>query len=236
MARGRNGRGWVSHPFFIFNLLGMKRHAVDARLSRKVVHLVDDNASFRKAIEALLTRYGYEVVTYPSAQHLLDQLPSDDIPGCIILDVRLHPGMNGPELQDRLIELGVALPIIFLTGYEDIRTTVRTIKAGSEDFLTKPVTSEQLLNAIDRAMTRHAIVRDERHRLQEMQALLAKLTARERQVFDLVVRGKMNKQIAFELGATERTIKLHRRHVMEKTKVESLAELVTIAERLGLLA
>jgi FixJ family two-component response regulator len=130
----------------------------------------------------------------------------------------------------------VALPIIFLTGYEDIRTTVRTIKAGGEDFLTKPVTSEQLLNAIDRAMTRHTSVRDERHRLQEMQALLAKLTARERQVFDLVVRGKMNKQIAFELGATERTIKAHRQQVMEKTKVESLPELVTIAERLGLLA
>jgi FixJ family two-component response regulator len=145
-------------------------------------------------------------------------LPSDDIPGCIILDVRLHPGMSGPELQDRLIELGVALPIIFLTGYEDIRTTVRTIKAGGEDFLTKPVTSEQLLNAIDRAMTRHTSVRDERHRLQEMQALLAKLTARERQVFDLVVRGKMNKQIAFELGATERTIKAHRQQVMEKRK------------------
>jgi FixJ family two-component response regulator len=209
---------------------------LDVRLSRKVVHFVDDNASFRKAIEALLTRYGFEVVTYPSGEHLLDQLPSDDIPGCIILDVRLHPGMSGPELQDRLIELGVALPIIFLTGYEDIRTTVRTIKAGGEDFLTKPVTSEQLLNAIDRAMTRHTSVRDERHRLQEMRALLAKLTARERQVFDLVVRGKMNKQIAFELGATERTIKAHRQQVMEKTKVESLPELVTIAERLGLLA
>jgi FixJ family two-component response regulator len=209
---------------------------LNVRVNRKVVHFVDDDASFRKAIDALLTRYGYEVFTYPSAQRLLDRLPRDDMPGCIILDVRLHPGMNGPELQERLIELGVALPIIFLTGYEDIRTTVRTMKAGGEDFLTKPVASEQLLDAIDRAISRHAIVLDERQRLQEMQSLLSRLTARERQVFDLVVRGKMNKQIAFELGATERTIKAHRQQVMEKMKVQSLAELVTIAERLGLLA
>jgi FixJ family two-component response regulator len=199
------------------------------------VHFVDDNASFRKAIDALLTRYGYEVLTYPSGEQLLNQLPSDDVLGCIILDVRLDPGMSGPELQERLIELGVTLPIVFLTGYEDIRTTVRTIKAGGEDFLTKPVASEQLLSAIDRAMARHAIVREERQRLQEMQALLAKLTARERQVFDLVVRGKMNKQIAFELGATERTIKAHRQQVMGKMKAQSLTELVTIAERLALL-
>ena len=209
---------------------------MDVRVSRKVVHFVDDNASFRKAIDGLLTRYGYEVLTYPSAEQLLDQLPSDDVLGCIILDVRLDPGMSGPELQERLIELGVTLPIIFLTGYEDIRTTVRTIKAGGEDFLTKPVASEQLLSAIDRAMARHAIVRDERQGLREMQARLLKLTARERQVFDLVVRGKVNKQIAVELGATERTIKAHRQQVMEKAKVQSLPELVTMAERLGLLA
>ena len=209
---------------------------MDVRVSRKVVHIVDDNASFRKAIDALLTRYGYEVITYPSARHLLDQLPSDDVPSCIILDVRLHPEMSGPELQDRLIELGVTLPIIFLTGYEDIPTTVRTIKAGGEDFFTKPVRSEQLLSAIDRAMTRHAIARDERQRLQEMQSLLDRLTARERQVFDLVVRGRINKQIGVELSATERTIKAHRHQIMEKMKVQSLAELVTMAERLGLLA
>jgi FixJ family two-component response regulator len=209
---------------------------VDVRVARKVVHFVDDNASFRKAIDALLTRYGYEVLTYPSGEQLLNQLPSDDVLGCIILDVRLDPGMSGPELQERLIELGVTLPIVFLTGYEDIRTTVRTIKAGGEDFLTKPVASEQLLSAIDRAIARHAIVREEGQRLQEMQSLLGRLTARERQVFDLIVRGKINKQIAFELGATERTIKAHRHQVMEKMKVQSLPELVTIAERLALLA
>ncbi len=115
------------------------------------------------------------------------------------------------------------------------QTTVRAIKAGAEDFLTKPVESEQLLDAIERAMARHVTARGERHRLEEMAALLATLTARERQVFGLVVRGKLNKQIAFELGTTERTIKAHRHQVMEKMKVQSLAELVAIAERLGLL-
>jgi FixJ family two-component response regulator len=167
---------------------------------------------------------------------LLDQLPNDDILGCLILDVRLHPGLNGPELQDRLIELEITLPVIFLTGYEDTPTTVRTIKAGSEDFFIKPVELGQLLSAIERAMTRHANLRDDRHTLREKQALLSTLTAREQQVFDLVVRGKINKRIGVELGATERTIKAHRHQIMEKMKAQSLTELVRMAERLGLLA
>jgi FixJ family two-component response regulator len=209
---------------------------MEVKVARKVVHCVDDDASFRIAIEALLTRHGYEVLTYPSAQHLLDQLPNDDILGCLILDVRLHPGLNGPELQDRLIELEITLPVIFLTGYEDTPTTVRTIKAGSEDFFIKPVELGQLLSAIERAMTRHANLRDDRHTLREKQALLSTLTAREQQVFDLVVRGKINKRIGVELGATERTIKAHRHQIMEKMKAQSLTELVRMAERLGLLA
>ncbi|UPK31323.1 response regulator (plasmid) [Bradyrhizobium sp. 195] len=200
-----------------------------------MVNIVDDNATFRKAVEAVLTRFGYEVLAYPSAQHLLDRLPNDELPGCILLDVRL-PEMSGPELQQQLNALNFALPIIFLTGYEDIPTTVRTIKAGGEDFLTKPVTPEQLLGAIEQAVARHAIMLNARRGLQQIQALLATLTARERRVFELVVRGKLNKQIASELGATERTIKAHRHRVTEKMKVRSLAELVTIAQRLGLLA
>jgi FixJ family two-component response regulator len=204
----------------------------EGAVSRKVVHVVDDNAGFRKAIEALLTRYGYEVLTYPSAQHLLDQLPSDERLGCLILDVRL-PGMSGPDLQERLIASGLTLPIIFLTGYEDVRTTVRTIKAGGEDFLTKPVEAEHLVSAIERAVTRHATALEERRKRQQARALLAILTPRERQVFDLVVRGKVNKQIAFELGTTERTIKAHRHQVMEKMRVHSLPELIRIARLLG---
>ncbi len=198
------------------------------------IHIVDDDDSFRTAIERRLKLSGYQVATYPSAQQLLDRLPDENEPGCILLDVRI-PGLSGPELQGRLNELGSTLPIVFLTGHADTPTTVRTIKAGAEDFLTKPVESEQLIGAIERALARHASRRGERHRLEEMRGLVAALTPRERQVFGLVVRGRLNKQIAHELGATERTIKAHRHQVMEKMKVQSLAELVSIAERLGLL-
>ncbi len=198
------------------------------------VHVVDDDASFRTAIGRRLALAGYQVATYPSAQQLLDHPPSDDEPGCILLDVRI-PGLSGPELQGRLNALGSTLPIVFLTGYADTPTTVRAIKAGAEDFLTKPVEPQELLGAIERAMARHAVLRGEQQKLKELQALLSALTARERQVLDLVVRGKLNKQIAHELGTTERTIKAHRHQVMEKMKVQSLAELVTMAERLGLL-
>ena len=197
------------------------------------VHIVDDDDSFRAAIERRLKLAGYQVAGYPSAQQLLDCPPDENEPGCILLDVRI-PGLSGPELQGRLNELGSTLPIVFLTGHADTPTTVRTIKAGAEDFLTKPVESEQLLHAIERALARHETVRGERHRIGEMQALVAALTVRERQVFDLVVRGRQNKQIAYELGTTERTIKAHRHQVMGKMKVQSLAELVSIAERLGL--
>jgi FixJ family two-component response regulator len=198
------------------------------------VHVVDDDASFRTAIERRLKLAGYQVATYPSAQLLLDHRPDESEPGCILLDVRI-PGLSGPELQGRLNELGSTLPIVFLTGYADTPTTVRTIKAGAEDFLSKPVESEQLLAAIERALERHASVRSERRRLEEMRALVATLTPRERQVFDRVVHGRLNKQIAHELGTTERTIKAHRHQMMEKMKVQSLVELAAIAERLHLL-
>lgn len=198
------------------------------------VHVVDDDASFRTAIERRLKLAGYQVATYPSAEQLLERLPDESEPGCILLDVQI-PGLSGPELQGRLNELGSTLPIVFLTGHADTPTTVRTIKAGAEDFLTKPVESGQLLGAIERALARHSTLRGERQRLDQMRALVAELTPRERQVFLLVVRGKLNKQIAHELGTTERTIKAHRHQVMEKMKVQSLAELVTLAERLGVL-
>jgi len=188
----------------------------------------------RRSIERRLKKAGYAVATYPSAQQLLDRLPDEAEPGCILLDVRI-PDLSGPELQDRLSKLGSTLPIVFLSGYADVRTTVQTIKAGAEDFLTKPVSSEQLLHAIEQAMAHHEASRDERRKLDALRELLATLTPRERQVFDRVVQGKINKQIAQQLGATERTIKAHRHRVMEKMKVQSLAELVSIAERLGVL-
>ncbi|MGV7212255.1 response regulator transcription factor [Bradyrhizobium sp. UFLA05-112] len=199
-----------------------------------LVHVVDDDASFRTAIERRLKLAGYDVATYAAAQELLDRLPDPDRLGCILLDVQI-PGLSGPELQRRLIELGSTLPIVFLTGHADTATTVRAIKAGAEDFLTKPVSSEQLIDAIERALVRHEAARSQRSKLDSLKALVAALTPRERQVFDLIVRGKINKQVAHELGTTERTVKAHRHQVMEKMQVHSLAELVSIAERLGML-
>jgi RNA polymerase sigma factor (sigma-70 family) len=199
------------------------------------VHVVDDDASFRTAIERRLKKAGYAVATYPSAQQLLDRLPNETEPACILLDVRI-PDLSGPELQDRLGKLGSTLPIVFLSGYADVRTTVQTIKAGAEDFLTKPVSSERLLHAIEQAMAHHMVSRDVKRKLDKLRELLETLTPRERQVFERVVQGKINKQIAQQLGATERTIKAHRHRVMEKMKVQSLAELVSVAERLGIIA
>ncbi|MBR0713264.1 response regulator transcription factor [Bradyrhizobium liaoningense] len=199
-----------------------------------LIHVVDDDASFRTAMERRLKLAGYDVATYAAAQELLDRLPDDDKPGCILLDVQI-PGLSGPELQSRLIELGSTLPIVFLTGHADTPTTVRAIKAGAEDFLTKPVSSEQLIDAIERALARQATSLSQRSRLDGFRTLLALLTPRERQVFDLIVRGRINKQIAYELGTTERTVKAHRHQVMEKMQARSLAELVSIAERLGIL-
>ena len=198
------------------------------------MHVVDDDASFRTAIERRLKNAGYKVAIYPSAQELLDRLPSESELGCILLDVRI-PGLSGPELQARLIELGSTLPIVFLTGYADVRTTVRVIKAGAEDFLTKPVSSEELLGAVERALAHHQIARGQRVKLEAVRARIAMLTPREREVFELVIRGKTNKQVANVLGATERTIKAHRHRVMEKMQVQSLAELVSLAERAGVL-
>jgi FixJ family two-component response regulator len=199
-----------------------------------VIHIVDDDASFRSAVGRLLRTSGYNVALYDSAAQLLDKLPGAG-PGCILLDVQM-PGLSGPQLQDRLVELGSALPIVFLTGHGDIPTSVRAIKAGAEDFLSKPVPKERLLEAIERALARYQETKQEHDRLIALRALMAALTPRENEVFALVVRGKLNKQIAYVLGTTERTVKAHRRQVMQKLQVQSLAELVSIAGRLGVLA
>src|SRR6267154_4690212 len=199
------------------------------------VHIVDDDASFRTAMERRLTKAGYEVATYASARHLLDRLPSEDVPSCVLLDVRM-PGLSGPELQSRLSELGSTLPIIFLTGYFDIPATVRAIKAGADNFLTKPVSSDDLLEAIARAIAHHEVSRGLKSKLDMVRAHMATLTPRERQVFDLVIRGDTNKHVARALGCTERTVKAHRHRVVEKMRARSLAELVSLGERIGVLA
>jgi FixJ family two-component response regulator len=184
-------------------------------------------------MERRLKHAGYEVATYASAQHLLDDLPSESVRSCLLLDVRI-PELSGPELQERLSELGSTLPIIFLTGYPDIPATVRAIKAGADDFLTKPVSSDDLLQAIERAIAHHEVTRGLKSKLDVVRAHVAALTPRERQVFDLVIRGDTNKHVARALGCTERTIKAHRHRVMEKMQVRSLPELVSLAERVGI--
>ena len=168
------------------------------------VHIVDDDASFRTAMERRLKHAGYEVATYASAQHLLDRLPSEGVPSCILLDVRI-PELSGPELQGRLSELGSTLPIIFLTGHPDIPTTVRAIKAGADDFLTKPVSSDDLLQAVERAIAHHEVTRGLKSKLDMVRAHVAALTPRERQVFELVIRGKQQQ-------ADRPRVRLYRTH------------------------
>ena len=184
-------------------------------------------------MERRLKQAGYEVATYPSALHLLVNLPAERIRSCILLDMRI-PGLDGPALQTRLGELGSTLPIIFLTGYHDIPATVQAIKAGADDFLTKPVTSDDLFRAIEKAFAHHQTLRDLKDKLDSVRARLGRLTPREREVFELVIRGDPNKQIARAIGCTTRTVKAHRHRVMEKMQVKSLAELVSIAERIGI--
>jgi len=197
-----------------------------------VIHVVDDDASFRTAIARVLSASGFQVALYESAQKLLGAPPSGGA-GCILLDVQMS-GLSGPQLQERLVELGNILPIIFVTGHGDIPTSVQVMKAGAQDFLTKPVSRHQLLETIRHALDRYEQLHAQSLRVDALRSRVGRLTPRERQVFELVVRGWLNKQIAHELGTSERTIKAHRHMVMEKCEVRSLAELVIIAERMGI--
>jgi FixJ family two-component response regulator len=199
------------------------------------VHIVDDDPSFRASTGRLLQACGYAVALHESGEALLAQLPKDAGSSCILLDVRI-PELSGPELQARLNDLGSHLPIVFLTGHGDISTAVQVIKAGAEDLLTKPVAKDTLLDAIERAIARGRVRQEADDKLEGLRRLVSGLTPRERQVFERVARGGLNKQIAYELGTTERTIKAHRHNLMEKLGVGSLGELVLIAERLGMLA
>jgi RNA polymerase sigma factor (sigma-70 family) len=196
-----------------------------------LIHVVDDDASFRVALARLLKGSGYRAALYRSAHHLLEELPKKIDVGCILIDVRM-PGLNGLDLQARLTEIDNTLPIVFLTGHGDIPMSVRAIKAGAEDFLLKPVSKKALLDAIQRALTRYENTRERSARLRSLRSLVETLTPRQSEVFALIVAGKLNKQIAHELGTSERTIKAHRQAVMQKLKARSLVEAVSIAEQL----
>ena len=195
-----------------------------------LIHVVDDDDSFRTAVMRLLRAAGYEVRGYPSAGEFL-LTRAADAPGCVVLDVRM-PGPSGPDLPEALGKRNDTLPILFLTGHGDIPMSVRAMKAGAVDFLTKPVERQALLNAVRNALARDEDNRKARERDGTLRARVEALTPRERTVFTLVVAGKANKQIAAELGISERTVKAHRARVMEKMQVASLAELVHVADQL----
>jgi RNA polymerase sigma factor (sigma-70 family) len=195
------------------------------------VFIVDDDPSVLKALARLLRSAGLIASTFTSPQEFLDH-HDQNIPGCLVLDVAM-PRMNGLELQMALAAQGSQLPVIFLTGNGDIPMSVRAIKQGAVDFLTKPVNDTNLIAAIHDAIEKDRVARQAHATLSELQQLLAKLTPREREVLSHVVSGKPNRQIAAELGTVEKTIKVHRANLRKKLNVQSLAELVKLADRLG---
>ncbi len=200
--------------------------------SNSIVHVVDDDASWRTSAARLLGAAGYPVRQYESAAQFLETADVES-PGCVLLDLRM-PGLSGLQLQQRLAEMRHALPVVFLSGHGDIPSSVVAMKAGAQDFLTKPVATDVLLGAVEQAIARDRENRSKQMHLDALRALVGTLTPAERKVFDLVVRGKLNKQIALELGTAERTIKWHRHNLMQKLQVQSLAELVSLAEHLGM--
>ena len=201
--------------------------AVDA-----MIFVVDDDASMREALQRLLRSVGLQVTTFASAREFLDHRGAD-APGCLVLDVRL-PGLSGLDLQRELAAAQLDLPIIFITGYGDIPMTVQAMKAGAVEFLTKPFRDQDLLDAIQQALERDRVARAQRTEMAELRERFDALTPRERDVFGLVVTGLQNKQVAAALGTSAITIKRHRAQVMHKMRVTSLAELVRIADHLGL--
>ena len=199
-----------------------------------LVGIVDDDPSVRKGLARLVTSAGYRVEVFASAREFLAR-PQQEDPSCLILDVRM-PGLTGLELQEALAIAGRRLSIIFVSGHGDVAGSVNAMKGGAIDFLTKPVDARALLGAIERAVAKTSTAKREQAGAVDVQGRLKTLTAREAQVFALVVTGMLNKQVAADLGIVEKTVKVHRARVMEKMRAGSLAELVRLADRAGIIA
>ena len=197
-----------------------------------MVFVVDDDVGTRESLKNLIRSVGLRVEAFASAQDFL-RSTRPDVPGCLVLDVRL-PGLSGLDLQKRMAEAELAMPIVFISGHGDIPMSVRAMKAGAVEFLTKPFRDQDLLDAIQQALERDRNAREQRAEITELRSRYRLLTPREREVMALVVTGLLNKQIAGELGTSEASVKVHRQHVMEKMRAGSLAALVRMADRVGI--
>ncbi|ABC93302.1 two-component nodulation response regulator protein (plasmid) [Rhizobium etli CFN 42] len=199
---------------------------------KEIVYIIDDDASVREGLGDLLRSVGLEVLTFASSQEFLDS-KRPEVPGCIILDVRL-PGRSGLEFQSMLTSLGIELPVIFISAHSDIPISVRAMKAGAIEFLTKPLREQELLDAAYAGIERDCARRQEVALIAELRSRYDSLTPREREIMNLVVAGSVNKQIAAHVGLSEVTVKVHRGHVMQKMQARSLVDLVRMADSLGL--
>ena len=210
----------------------MKNQARESREQDAIIAIVDDDPSVRRGLERLIRSAGWKAETFASAQEFLAR-PGAEAPSCLVLDLQL-PGLSGLDLQKRMAEVGLEIPIVFLTGHGSIPASVQAMKAGAIEFLTKPVDEQDLLNAIQEAVERDRRVRQQHAEMHELERRYESLSAREQEVMQQVVSGLLNKQIASELNITEFTVKFHRGHIMRKMRADSLADLVRMAENLGI--